>query len=506
LTVSSGGAASGTVMESGASETVSSGGSDVSGVMSGGTETIFGSAAGTLLDGFAVQIVASGGVVSGTIIEATDTEVVLSGGTTIDTVISGGTLDVQAGVGAGVSGGVTFEGTGGTYEIEGSSIPGATVSGFVSGDRFDLHSIAFDPAGSANLTSGNLLVVTESGSSYDIQLDPLQDFTGDFFHLSHDLSEGTLVTEDTNPPCYCRGTLILTPHGEMPVEDLQIGDCVVTLSGVARPIEWIGRRSYSGQFVMGREDVLPVCVKAGALGEGVPRHDLWLSPNHALYLEGVLIEAKDLVNGVSVYQAAAVEMVEYFHLELESHDVILAEGAAGETYIDDDNRGLFHNAAEYWAAHPQEVAAPARYCAPRREEGFEVERARRLLAERAGIAAPAERTGESRLRGHVDAIGKREIVGWAFDQAAPEAPVCLDLYAGDILIGQTVANHYREDLAAAGIGDGRHGFRFTPPKGLAFAPGAVTVRRSRDGAPLAPSRALERQAARRQRRTAQRAS
>jgi autotransporter passenger strand-loop-strand repeat protein len=106
---------------------------------------------------------------------------------------------------------------------------------------------------------------------------------------------GTVVTEDTTP-CYCPGTLILTPDGEVPVEELKIGDRVVTLSGEARPIEWIGRRSYAGQFVLGRDDILPVCITAGALGEGIPRRDLWVSPNHALYLGGVLIEAKDLVH------------------------------------------------------------------------------------------------------------------------------------------------------------------------------------------------------------------
>src|SRR5205823_4836039 len=133
---------------------------------------------------------------------------------------------------------------------------------------------------------------------------------------------------------------------------LQIGDKVVALSGAARTIEWIGRRGYSGQFVLGRGDILPICITAGALDEGIPRRDLRVSPNHAMYLEGVLIEAKDLVNGVSITQAEAVDSVEYFHLELASHDVIFAEGAAAESFIDDDNRGLFHNAAEYWAAHP----------------------------------------------------------------------------------------------------------------------------------------------------------
>jgi autotransporter passenger strand-loop-strand repeat protein len=519
--VLSGGAATSTTVESGGTEIVSAGGSDFTAslfgfqdvfglasgaiVFSGGLQTVEngGTAIGTVLDDHDSQVVNSGGTVSGTVIGATDSEIVESGGTTVSTIISGGTLDVHAG--AIVSGGITFQGTGGTYEIEGTAIPGATVSGFVSGDFIDLASIPFDSGGHADLTSGNVLDITENGSSFQIQLDPDQNFAGDFFHLSHDLSEGTLVTEDTTP-CYCRGTLILTPKGEVPVEALQIGDRVVTLSGKARPIVWIRRRSYSGQFVIGREDVLPVCITAGAIADNVPRRDLWISPNHALYLEGVLIEAKDLVNGVSVYQAEAVETVEYFHLELDSHDVILAEGAAAETYIDDDNRGLFHNAQEYWAAHPDEVRGPARYCAPRHEEGFEVERARRLLAERAGIAAPAERTGESRLRGHVDTIGRRQIVGWAYDEAAPEAPVCLDIYAGDRLIGQAVANRYREDLERAGIGTGRHGFQFTPPKGLAFAPGAVSVRRARDGAALSLSWPLEQKLTRRMRRAGHKAS
>ena len=82
--------------------------------------------------------------------------------------------------------------------------------------------------------------------------------------------------------------------------------------------------------------------------------DLWISPHHAMYLEGVLIEARDLVNDVSVVQAERVEEVEYFHIELDSHDVIVAEGSLSETFVDDRSRGMFHNAHEYDALrkHP----------------------------------------------------------------------------------------------------------------------------------------------------------
>jgi hypothetical protein len=259
---------------------------------------------------------------------------------------------------------------------------------------------------------------------------------------------GMVAIEDITP-CYCPGTLILTPDGEVPVEELQIGDEIVTLSGAARTIEWIGRRSYSGQFVLGREDILPICITAGAIEDGIPRRDLWVSPNHALYLEDVLIEAKDVVNGVSIYQAEAVDSVAYFHLELASHDVIFAEGAAAESFIDDDNRGLFHNAAEYWRAHPDEVAAPAQYCAPRQEEGFAVGRARARINDRAGLPVATETADIGALRGHIDGIGRR-VTGWARDEACPEAPVCLDIYAGNERIGQALANRYRADLESAG--------------------------------------------------------
>ena len=78
--------------------------------------------------------------------------------------------------------------------------------------------------------------------------------------------------------------------GEKRVEQLKIGDKVMTRSGVARPIKWIGRRSYAGRFIMGRKDILPVCIKAGALGGNVPRRDLWISPHHAMYFDGAYFD------------------------------------------------------------------------------------------------------------------------------------------------------------------------------------------------------------------------
>jgi hypothetical protein len=260
---------------------------------------------------------------------------------------------------------------------------------------------------------------------------------------------------------------------------------VATASGALRPIKWIGRRSYGGRFIMGRRDILPICFKAGSLDNNVPKRDLWISPHHAMYLDGVLIEAKDLVNGVSIVQAEHVDKVEYVHIELESHDVIIAEGALSETFIDDNSRGMFHNAHEYAALYPHEAAAAAHYCAPRHEDGYEVETVRRRIALRAGLAPNDETARAGDLRGFLDRVTPQVIEGWAQNIDHPEAAVCLDIFADGRLIGQVLANRYRQDLERAGIGSGRHAFRFKPPAGLVFAHDAVEVRRSLDGAVLA---------------------
>ena len=220
------------------------------------------------------------------------------------------------------------------------------------------------------------------------------DYAGRSFTVSH--ASGFA---DVGMACYCPGTLIQTERGQKRVEDLKIGDEVMTMSGALRPIKWIGRRRYGGRFVMGRKDILPICIKAGALDDNVPRRDLWISPHHAMYfkdkhLEGVLIEAKDLVNGASIVLVERVDKVEYFHIELDTHDVIIAEGALSESYIDDDSRGIFHNADEYRVLYPETVTGIAQYCAPRLEDGYEVEAIRQQIALRAGLVLAEKRIGQ----------------------------------------------------------------------------------------------------------------
>ncbi len=93
--------------------------------------------------------------------------------------------------------------------------------------------------------------------------------------------------------------------------------------------------------------VLPICFKAGALADGVPARDLWVSPKHAMFIEHVLVPAEYLLNGASIVQPETADRVDYFHIELESHDVIFANGALSETFVDLGDRDIFQNAAEF---------------------------------------------------------------------------------------------------------------------------------------------------------------
>lgn len=180
--------------------------------------------------------------------------------------------------------------------------------------------------------------------------------------------------------CFVFGTHIATPDGERRIEDLRIGDLVTTATGEAKQILWIGTRRYEGTFIVGNRAALPVTVSAGAFGDGLPLRDLSLSPCHALMIDDVLVPVGRLVDGITVTQASSVESVEYFHIELEDHDMVVAEGLAAETFVDDDSRNLFQNAHEYYALYPNRLELEPVYAAPRVEDGEEVQAIRDRMA------------------------------------------------------------------------------------------------------------------------------
>ncbi|WP_158743660.1 Hint domain-containing protein [Acidisphaera sp. L21] len=151
--------------------------------------------------------------------------------------------------------------------------------------------------------------------------------------------------------CYVAGTQILTVRGEVAVEALAPGDMAVTANGAHRPIIWMGHRRLDCRNHPRPATVWPVRVEAGAFGRGLPHHDLWLSPGHAVLIEGALLPVERLINGATV-TSVPVDSVTYWHVELDRHDVIFANGAAAESYLDTGNRSAFGNGGDALALHP----------------------------------------------------------------------------------------------------------------------------------------------------------
>ena len=149
--------------------------------------------------------------------------------------------------------------------------------------------------------------------------------------------------------CFLRGTLIQTPDGEIPVEELKIGALVDTLRG-PQTIKWIGRQRFEKASPSWHWSVAPIRVAQFALSDEYPRRDLFLSPHHSLFIDGLLIPVEWLVNGQSITLADMDDRdsIDYFHIELETHEVVFAEGAPAETLlIDSGDRERFGNFVQY---------------------------------------------------------------------------------------------------------------------------------------------------------------
>ncbi|MBW9064241.1 Hint domain-containing protein [Rhizobium herbae] len=153
--------------------------------------------------------------------------------------------------------------------------------------------------------------------------------------------------------CFLRGTSIMTPTGEVFIEDLHIGERVATVGGKARAVKFIGRHAYQRNGSSWNDTVVPIRICRHALGHSTPRRDLYLSPGHALLMDGVLIRVRDLVNGTSIAPAPHRETIEYYQIVLDSHDVILAEGVPAETFLlTANNIEGFANFGEYARLYP----------------------------------------------------------------------------------------------------------------------------------------------------------
>ncbi|WP_323764614.1 Hint domain-containing protein [Marinovum sp.] len=236
----------------------------------------------------------------------------------IDVITVSGNLTAGqvTGVSNGAVGSFTPDGGGAPVAFGGSGQP--TINDILAGSNGG-------PAGTYQITSGE-----EDGATFG------------------NIAVSSFETINFNVVCFGPGTGIATPQGRRAVETLAIGDPVVTAEGRAVPVKWIGRQTVL--TALARERMQPVRIRAGALGRGLPHRDLVVTADHGMILDGLVINASALVNGQSIDWVPLDELPErvtYYHVETEHHNVILAEGAASETFVDYLGRRMFDNFPEY---------------------------------------------------------------------------------------------------------------------------------------------------------------
>ncbi len=157
--------------------------------------------------------------------------------------------------------------------------------------------------------------------------------------------------------CFLEGTSVATPNGPRRIEDLRVGQFVLNAAGQAKPVKWLGHsRRMADQSGNWTADTRPITIEAGAISDQVPARDLHVSPEHAIYLDGILIPAKHLVNGITIYpmDVRNVTTISYYHLELDAHDAVLAEGLAAETYRDTGQRASFERTEAHQGFSPSD--------------------------------------------------------------------------------------------------------------------------------------------------------
>ncbi len=196
-------------------------------------------------------------------------------------------------------------------------------------------------------TGGNtfLMPPPANASDAEIALMTSRPIVGVSFSNSsrdYDLCHDSIFTDRSCFPCFARGTLIATEQGDLPVEQLVAGMKVMTRDHGLQELRWTGARALGATVLELNPNLRPIRVTAGALGNGLPRRDLIVSPQHRILVRSkiaqkmfgsaeVLVAAKQLLQVTGIDIASDVETVEYFHLLFDQHEVVFSEGAETES-------------------------------------------------------------------------------------------------------------------------------------------------------------------------------
>jgi hypothetical protein len=331
-------------LQAGTTTTISSGVTTYSSVTVGALSVLDVTGTGTdvTLDNIGVGVASTFEVSSGAILDL-NSFVGLDALTSLD-IGNTGTMELGSGLNISLLEPVAFQNTAGTaavFDVD-SGVNVSLLSyftGWKNGDTIQLSGqtisgVSYGP--SAFPGYGDLTVSLSGGGTESLTFEnsPTTFVTGNFVVENGD---------DIVYACFAGGTSIDGPNGPVAVEELVEGDLVWTASGEARPVKWIGYRRLDLTRYANVRMAHPIRIFAGAFGEGLPRCDLVVSPDHAFMIDGKLIPARMLVNDMTIRRDSHCRHVTYYHIELETHDILLAEGLAAESYLDTGNRRMFEN-------------------------------------------------------------------------------------------------------------------------------------------------------------------
>ncbi|WP_166443352.1 Hint domain-containing protein [Acetobacter sp. DmW_136] len=312
----------------------------------------------------------------------------------------GGTLNTGSALASVLEGATVNFGTGGGTVIinGGGTLISLLSSGSVHATTFQNYDPSKDTIELQNTTSTIASYTIENGGLFGTdsseKIVTLKDANGHVigqFAVSPasgvTLNNGAYIvnasTNDTNPlkitvsdgntyigACFLAGSMISTPKGDVAVEDIQIGDEVVTFDwrnykDITRSVVWVGKAHVNVRSDLPDDEAgWPVRILKDAIADGVPYKDMLITSEHCLFFKDSFVPARMLVNGVSIFYDKSISSYDYYHVETEQHSVITADGMLTESYLDTGNRSSFrqegkivtlHSIAKSWE---DDAAAP----------------------------------------------------------------------------------------------------------------------------------------------------
>jgi hypothetical protein len=418
---------------------------------SGGTLTGFGAVRAPLINDGLVQ--ASGGLLALYGFIGGEGTLVIDGASTL-----------YAPYGAAAGQTMAFDGgASGTLELFATAATcAAAIIGVTPSDAIDIASATLSQA-SWTATGGTIGVLNlGDAGTLSVELASVYAGTTPEVALAPDSSGGTLIQI---VPCFGAQSHLATPSGWRAADAIRPGMRVLTRSGAARRVRWVGRRDCTPAALWRHPELRPVRLPAGGVAGLRPRQDLLLSPQHGVLISTPLgarvVPAIALVDSQNVRRDLPPEGVKYVHIELDSHDFVLAEGVETESFLREqgDRQPSFQGAEGYPSCRSREGA-------PRMESGYGSNTSQE---DRRGLAGALDQVIFT--RSHV------RISGWIFRSPLDTAPGRVAIFADGVLLGTASADRWRPDLDHSDLRDSRAGFAAVLPWSSSLRHRHLTVAR-----------------------------